>query len=55
MVFMSDEIFSIRTKKILNVMKIETVNKNNLENYSIYLWVKKTHSYCFIPCFCKSK
>lgn len=55
MVFMLDEIFSIRTEKILNAMKIQTVKKNNLEIQFICGFKKKTHSCCFVPCFCKSK
>lgn len=43
MVFMLDEIFSIRTEKILNAMKIQTVKKNNLEIQFICGFKKKTH------------
>lgn len=42
MVFMLDEIFSIRTLKILNAMKIQTVKKNNLEIQFI-CGLKKQH------------
>lgn len=41
MVFMLDEIFSIRTEKILNAMKIQTVKKNNLEIQFICEFKKK--------------
>lgn len=44
MVFMLDEIFSIRTEKILNAMKIQTVKKNNLEIQFI-CGFKKKHTF----------